>query len=184
VKSAYPTLTVDNREIIAKGAFLGVWRPSIKRFTVIGSDPTSLDDAVRRAVQQEIQEQVYDSGLSTYHMRATPDEMQLLHDAIASLTREVKSLKLAPAPPRFETPPFLAPGIVMTIILQTVALAVSSVIQLDITRLLVEVINVVPSVLSSTTHDRRNSDALRIHMLVGESKSWPLKNPVTTIHSQ
>lgn len=108
VKAAYPTLNVENREIIGKGAFLRGLKPSIKRFTVIGSEPSNLDEAIRRAVQQEIQEQVCGSSLSTCSIQQTPNELKSIQEAISILTQEVKSLKIAANKPRFDHQPRVA----------------------------------------------------------------------------
>jgi len=100
VKSAYPTLPPNNREIIAKGAFLRGLKPSIKRFTIIGSDPVDLDEAIRRATQLEIHEQAYGTSVNTLQVGDSSSELTSLRATIAALTSEVMNLKQAVQQPK------------------------------------------------------------------------------------
>jgi len=100
IKAFYLTLPPQEREMIAKGAFLRGLRPVIKRFTLIGPDPTDLDEANKRATQQEIQSTLYGAQL-TYLTHTSS-----LEQAINALTHDISTLKMSqsPTPVRFSPP--------------------------------------------------------------------------------
>lgn len=104
VKAAYPTLGADQREIIGKGAFLRGLKPSIKRFTIIGVEPTNLDEAIRRAMQQEIQEQTCSNSIAL-NMASSPSEIDQMRIQIEKLTKEMQMLKTHRAPTNYNTFP-------------------------------------------------------------------------------
>jgi len=98
-KTSYLTLPSQQREIIAKGAFLRGLRPAIKRFTLIGPDPVDLDEAIKIATQEEIQSDLFGAQLN--HLIQTSS----LEQAINALSTDLSKFRLSNSP----TPGLAAP---------------------------------------------------------------------------
>lgn len=98
VKSAYPTLDAQQQELVAKGAFLRGLSPVIKRFTMAGAEPATLDEAVQRACQQEVQEQLSNSSAISndfsFNLPIIADVQKLTH-AVNTLTQQFHQTHLS-----------------------------------------------------------------------------------------